>query len=301
MLKPGHMKTNQITRRFTRAVLTATLSLACLANLATAQPSPVGEWDFVFAGSHRGNARIMFLSDFTLVGFQITTLPPARRPSVDSRTGEIEGAGSVDPRTGEIDGNTGTVTDTFFGSAVVSGVWSFDVSGRVIGSYIIDSTVIENGTNQPVSTALSFRANVNPQRTTRSGALVGAMFINAQGPEQRVQLRGKPTIPLADLTGSHYGLSVREGISYQEFFSLSPSPTGLPNMYDVAGSGPDYSYTGVALLTRTGQFSMSTQRSGTNAVITSLTGPLRTRTFPPMGTLTGQQDSIRTVKLRINQ
>jgi hypothetical protein len=125
------------------------------------------------------------------------------------------------------------------------------------------------------------------------------MVINAQGPEQRVQLRGRPTVPLANLAGSYYGVGIREGVSYQEFFSLSP--TALPNMCDVAGSGPDYSYTGVAMLTRTGQFSMATERSGTNAVITSLTGILRTRTFPPVGTLIGQQNDVRTVKFRINQ
>jgi hypothetical protein len=280
------MKTNQITRRFAVAVLTAAASLASMADLAKAQPSPVGEWDFVITGKHRGNARITFFSDFTLVGFQINTLAPVKTPSVNPRTGEIEG--------GTIVGSGG-----FFGSSVISGVWSFDVIGRTIGSYVTESTIIEDGTNKVVSTALSFRAAVNPQRTTAAGALVGSMILNAQGPGQSVQLRGRPTIPLVNLSGSYYGVSTRDGINFQEFFSLSP--TALPNMYDVVGTGPDYSYSGVALLTRTGQFSMATERGGTNAVITSLTGVLRTSTFPPQGLLTGQQDDVRTVKFRINQ
>lgn len=260
--------------------------LLCFADVAKAQPSPVGEWDFVIAGSHRGNGRMTFFSDFTLVGFQISTLAPVKKPSVNPRTGEIE--------EGTVVGSSG-----FFGSSVLSGVWSFDVNGRVIGNYVEESSVVEDGTNRPASFPLSFRAAVNPQRTTRAGALVGSITLNAQGPGQRVTLRGKPTIPLVDLTGSYYGTSARDGVNYQEFFSLSP--TALPNMYDVVGAGPDYSYTGVALLTRTRHFSMTTAREGTNSVVTSLTGPLRTTPFPPTGVLTGQQTDVRTVKFRINR
>jgi hypothetical protein len=279
------MKSSQFARRAMVPCLVLAASLFSFASSTWAQPSPVGEWDYVIAGSHRGNGRITFFSDFTLVGFQIETLPPVKTPSVDPRTGQIEG--------GTIIGSAG-----FFGSSVLSGVWSFDVRGRVIGSYVQESFVVEEGTNRPVSLALSFRASVNPQRTTASGSLVGSIIANAQGAGQSVQLRGKPTIPLFDLTGSYYAVSARDNVDYQEFFSLSP--TALPNMYDVVGTGPDYSYTGVALFTRTGQFSMATTRDGTN-VITSLTGPLRTSSNPPGGTLTGQQTDVRVVKFRINQ
>jgi hypothetical protein len=177
-----------------------------------------------------------------------------------------------------------------FGSWLLTGIWSFDLRGRVIGQYNQVTTIIEGGTNRFVTNGMSFTAGVKPGR---------AIILNAQGPAQTVQMRGKPTIPLADLTGSYYGTALKDGIYYLEFFNLTPA--GTPNLYDVVGSGPDYDYSGIALLTRQGQFSINSATEGTNAVLRTVTGPLRTVSFPPTGTLAGEETGSQSrVQFRVN-
>jgi len=273
------MKMNRIKRSLAAAVLSGAASVLLLGDLAQAQPSPVGDWDMTIAGNRRGTAQVTFFSDFTLIGFQINTLPPVKKPSVNPRTGMVEG------------GNVSTSSTTnMFGSWLLTGIWSFDLRGRVIGQYNQVTTVVEGGTNRFVTNAMSFTAGVRPGR---------AITLNAQGPSQTVQLRGRPTIPLTDLTGSYYGTALKDGIYYLEFFNLTPA--GTPNLYDVVGSGPDYDYSGIALLTRQGQFSINSATEGTNAVIRTVSGPLRTVSFPPTGTLAGEETGSQSrIQFRIN-
>jgi hypothetical protein len=295
MLKHKLMKTNRIMRRLSASLIASAAALLCLPDFAEAQPSPVGDWDFTLHGQRRGTAQVTFFSDFTLAGYQISTIPPVKKPSVDSRTGTI-GDVDVNPRTGQLDGDGSTISGilnntNIVGESLIDGIWSFDVSGRVIGSFNETVSMSEGGTNRIVTNPYSFHATVNPGRS---------LGLKAEGPAAKVSWQGRPTVLLRDLSGSYYANSVQNGLKYLEFFTLSP--TASPNIYDVLGSGPDYTYTGTALYVRQGNFSMVTGTDGTNTVVRSVTGLLRTATPPPHGMLSGQATGVEgNVQFKINQ
>jgi len=281
------MKTTRFTRRFAAAVFTtAAASLLYLADLANAQPSPVlstgiGTWDMVISGQRRGTAQVQFFNDFTLLGYQLTTLPPLKSPDIDPRTGLPESAGN------DLLNRTNVV-----GEAILSGVWSFNLAGSVIGSYVEIIAISEGGTNRIVENGYSFSASVNPQR---------AIVVSAKGPAGNVKMRCKPTIPLNDLSlAPYYGTAKADNQSFTEFFTLMPTAT--PNVYDVSGSGPTYSYSGTAMLIRQGNLSMVTgSTDGTNNVVRAVSGIVPFKKSPLHGNLSGiQTDALGNVRLRIN-
>jgi len=274
MLKNELMKTNQITRRFNAGLLATVASLLCLGEVAQAQPSPAGDWDIILGGQRRGTAKVTFFTDFTLSGYQISTVPQQPKSP------------SVNPRTGTIDTSGGSVTiptgPRLIGEGLIEGIWSFDLSGRVIGSYTETTSISEGGTNQPVVNAYTFRGLASPNRS---------LNLKVQGSAANLSWTGRPSIPLLDLSGSYYGYSIYGGVNYLEFFTLSPTAT--PNVYDVMGSGPNYSYSGTAMLLRQKNFSMVTgSDDGTNTIVRSVTGLLGTARLPAHGNLLGQQSGV---------
>ena len=62
-----------------------------------------------------------------------------------------------------------------------------------------------------------------------------------------VTIRGVPLVSLIDLSGSWYGTRKQNHVANFEFFDLFALPDP-PNMYEVDGRGPGYSYTGLAML-----------------------------------------------------
>lgn len=60
--------------------------------------------------------------------------------------------------------------------------------------------------------------------------------------------RGVPAESLDDISGDYYGSMKRGQQTFQEFFSLGAVDFGFPNIYEVAGTGPGYSYHGSVIL-----------------------------------------------------
>ncbi len=68
----------------------------------------------------------------------------------------------------------------------------------------------------------------------------------ASTPFGHVTYRGVPLVPLADISGSWYGVKkLKNKETFNEFFTMTSAGQ---NIYDVTGAGPDYSYTGSAIL-----------------------------------------------------
>lgn len=95
-------------------------------------------------------------------------------------------------------------------------------------------------TNVVVCTALtnsiSFIAKVTPGKK---------IALECSTPFGKTAFVGVPAQPLPDVSGSWEGAKRQKGFFSQEFFDLTP--TGIPNTYDVSGSGPGYNYTGIAI------------------------------------------------------
>lgn len=245
-------------------LLGATILVSC-ASALRAQPSPVGSWDFVLTGNQRGVAQITFLEDFTLNGIEIITVRPI---GTGETSNDDERGGSGDDRTpGTGGGGASEAITNFYGIAVLTGIWTFDSSGRVIG-VLTESGASTNSTTN----GISFRAVTRPEvRVTMTGLRNG----------RRINYRGVPYQTLAtDFSGNYYGTGKIAGRPFNEIFTLAPSsdpilaPLSLGNLYDVSGLGPAYPFSGLALVSRQNVFGLASMSfQNTNGALRSIIGP----------------------------
>jgi hypothetical protein len=113
--------------------------------------------------------------------------------------------------------------------------------------------------------------------------------------------RGVPAESLDDISGDYYGSMKRGEQTFQEFFSLGAVDFGFPNIYEVAGTGPGYSYHGTVILSSKKKMSFVVgidPPNPTNAVevVRAVTGPFNPNNVSanmkgleqPGGTITNQ-------------
>lgn len=221
------------------ATLVVFAGTASFCHAQTPPKSPAGAWDCVtHGGGQSGLAYLNFDTNgsppYSLSGYELLASTPASSSNDGGRNpGGGAGRGDSLPST-----NSATGATKVFGFSDVSGSWAYDEKGRVIGNltYAVESSA---GSGNYVTNAVSFVGKVVPGKRL---TLVASTSFG------RVAYRGVPTVAVTDSTGSSFdgsswqGIKKQAGVSYQEFFSLSSAETPDPNIYNMIGSGPGYTY-----------------------------------------------------------
>ena len=230
-------------RHMTAGILAVASAIfaSVLMQTAQAQNSPVGSWDLTLGNAKRGNAVIVFNSDFTMEGYEVTSAPRSRSGNSDLRDGRPQV-----PRNEDDGSDSGDASGVTVGSAEIAGVWTYDQNGRVIGFF--DSFFASGGGEGEEVTlstnAVSFRALVRP------GRRINIMASTVDG---RAVYRGNPSTPV-DISGDYFSIERKVGGSELiQFVSLTPGI--LPNEFNVVGTGPGYSFFGSVIVSPRGQIS----------------------------------------------
>src|SRR5678816_1015340 len=133
----------------------ALLSTASLVPTSQAQPvSPAGTWDLIISGSEKGVAYITFDDAGSLSGYE--AIGPSKPGSIDDPI-EIErisgDAGRVITTTSGSSSNT--TIQTILGFGLLSGTWSYDIKGNIIGVYTEGSENRSCLTNDEITAVVS--------------------------------------------------------------------------------------------------------------------------------------------------
>jgi hypothetical protein len=264
------------------------------ANTASAQSvSPAGTWDFVISGAERGIAYITFDDAGFLTGYEaIAPSKPDDDPIETERT-----AGDQGRIISESDSSDGTTVTNILGFALLSGTWSYDINGRVVGVYtegsenrscttnqeitaVVSNAIIDFKTNivtitvtnyftnevvncvtNPVTNGISFTAVVRPDR----------IVMKTTGANGKMTLKGIPAADGPDFSGSFYANAKKAGFKYTEFLTFVPSAEFF-NGYEVFGQGPGYELIGIALISNQKKLGLVSVSSAENAPLTSAIG-----------------------------
>ena len=260
---------------------------------AAAQPvSPAGTWDLIISGTEKGVAYITFDEGGTLSGYE--TLSPSKPGEPDDEASRNDG--SVQGRV-VIPSTTpgGETTTRLLGFGLLSGTWSYDSKGKVIGVYtegsanrscttneeitavvsnaiidfktnVVTITVTNYFTNQvincvtnPITNGVSFVAIVHPDRIS----------IKSKGPNGNMTLKGIPAMDAPDISGPWYALGKKSNTgNFTEFLTLSPSAEFF-NGYEVIGQGPGYELFGIALISNQKKLGLVTVSSAEDSPLSS--------------------------------
>jgi hypothetical protein len=201
--------------------------------------SPVGTWDCLMAGG--GQKGIAFLDfsidsesgEYVLQGYELI----AESVNTANRSGDGRNLGGGIGRGISDTGTNASTQVNIFGFTPVSGTWSYDDKGRVIGyiSFTVEDPI---GSSNFVVNAVSF---VGKARANKRLNLVASTTFG------RVTYHGVPLVPVTGVNGldfsgtSWYGTKRQSKQDYQEFFTLTASGL-MPNIYDLNGQGPGYTY-----------------------------------------------------------
>lgn len=275
------MKNDQLLRASALASLVACgLTLAVQQTSAAVPASPVGPiWDCIISGGgQQGLAFLTFADDGTFNGFEVLS---ARR--VSSTSSNPRGPFTDTGRTFE-SGNTNRVgTTNLFGFAAISGPWSYDERGRLLGSFTVTVDRGESAEESAIH-ALSFTGTVVPERRL---TLVGST------PHGRVTYSAVPYRETPDYGGSWYGTKIRNKQALLEYFGLTslmnnnpfgdvyPEISNFPGIYyteDTQGAG--YSSRGFVMISprkKIGFALLSTPLDSTNSVLSATYGSYSVR------------------------
>jgi len=124
-----------------------------------------------------------------------------------------------------------------YGLLGLSGDWTYDSRGRVIG------VLIENGGTNGFTNGISFQAVVKRRTTSTSTNMTMTMTAVRDG--RTITYSGAPLQILPDISGNYYGTGKKSGLPFTELFTLAPFG---PNTYQVSGVGPNYDLTGYVML-----------------------------------------------------
>jgi hypothetical protein len=224
-----------------------------------AQTSPGGTWDLVLSGNQLGVAQITFDDDnFTLVGNEIITV---KHRSSSSSGNDNPRGGPDDASRGDTDSGSSTnLGNNVYGSVGLSGYWTYDSRGRVIG------VIVEDGGTNGFTNGISFRAVVKRRSASTN------MTMTAVRDGRSITYSGVPLQTLPDISGDYYGTGKKAGLPFTELFTLAPF--SLPNTYQVSGIGPNYDYTGYAMLSAKKKLAfVSFIGDPTNSLLRSVFGP----------------------------
>jgi len=263
--------------------------------------SPVGTtWDCIMSGPREGIAYLEFFDDFTFVAYEFL-VPKASAGNTSGVGGSRNYGGS--PRDNGGGGSTNVSAHQIFGGNVQTGPWNYDNKGRVIGFF----TEIANTctTNTPV--AIATNDVCVGENTFTLTNLVGEIVCYTNGrvctptltnavvftarvvegrrltfvlttPSGKVTYRGVPAIELPDVSGNWYATKKQGGHSYTEFFTLENQfLPEIPNLYNVVGAGPGYSYSGIATISSQKKVAFWTHNDGQTEVIRALFGSFNAR------------------------
>lgn len=132
-------------------------------------------------------------------------------------------------------------------------------------------------TNVTICTALtnpiSFVGTVSAKR----------IILKCSTPFGPTTYRGVPAQTLPDITGGYFGIKRQNGVEFVEFLTMTnEDPLDVQNIYDVALSGPGYTYSGLAILSSQKRISFwldQTPAIPTNppVVVRAVTGPFNSR------------------------
>jgi hypothetical protein len=280
-------------RKFHRGLLIgAALGLASPAISSLAQVSPVGTWDLQLSGAMQGIAYVTFDENFGLSGYELL------QPKLSDNT-ESGRETSSDGRTGITTVNTNV---TVHGFALLSGSWSYDPKGRVVGFYtegsenrvcttnndviaVVSNSIIDYKTNivtitvtnyvtntsiscvtSPLTNGLSFTAVVRPSRLTMKST-------TSYG---NITFHGRPAVELPDISGTYYAQGKKTGNpDFVEFITLTPG--GQLNVYEISGQGAGYDVGGLGIFSSTKRLAVVLNTTATNSVLTTGYGPYDVR------------------------
>jgi hypothetical protein len=309
-------KTFAIASALTRSIRPALAAAALLcATAAQAQfNSPVGTWDFIITGAERGVAYITFEDDFTLSGYEVVTPAAPKSPKVNESRGDDSIGRYITSS-----GSSGTVTKTnLVGFGHITGFWTFDTKGRVVGIYTEGNDNIESCTTNEV-VVTSFETNVidgitfinisqatNFVTTCTTNAVTNGisfsavvrpgtrMVIKTMSPVGRYTLKGVPAQEVPDFSGFHMANAKSRGLRYTELFLAEPS-FEFPNAFLLAGAGPGYEFWGVGVLSS--QRHLALVSNGGAAGLNAVTGPYNFRR--ETGTLKGSDMDGNRITYRV--
>jgi hypothetical protein len=246
------------------------LLLGSLATVARADEpiSPAGSWDCVISGSERGVGSIIFSEDESgtggsLIGIEVLS-PSKKGDTTDGRTSGDFGRTITTT-------SSGTVTN-LLGFALLSGTWTYDANGRVVGVFtegaeniscttnqeittVVSNVVIDNVTitvtnyftndvltcvTNAITNGVSFIAKVRPTKVT----------IKTKGPNGNTVLKGIPAADIDDISGSYYATGKRkDNPDFTELLEVSSAgEPDFPGLFIFSGEGPAYLNSGVMLL-----------------------------------------------------
>jgi hypothetical protein len=299
-------------RKFHRGALAAALlGLVGTAgiNSQAASVSPVGTWDVQLSGAVQGIAYLTFDENFGLSGYELIN-PKLPGPANSDRGITDENRTNTVP--------VGVNTNLLHGFALLSGTWSVDSKGRVVGVYtegsenracltndevttVVSNSIIDYKTNivtitvtnyftnqvitcvtNPITNGLSFVANVKPKSITmKSSTTYG-----------NITFHGKPAQETPDISGTYFARGRKTGTpDFNEFLVLTPSPEFF-NVYDIIGFGAGYEVGGLGIISSTKKFGLLLNSSATNA---SLTTGVGTYNYKRSSADISTQDSVSTL------
>jgi hypothetical protein len=268
--------------RLGAAVGTALLCCGLPLHARAASGSPVGTWDVTISGSRQGLALMQFFDDGSFHIYEI--IVPKRPSSPSSSSDDSRGTGGDDSRSGTSSSGTSTpsvttITNLFGDESILNGRWSFDVNGKIIGSYgealaevcTPETFTVTSVTNFPDG-SIGYLTNTititNCVGITNGVDLIGtavsnkSLTLTGHAFSRPVVFSGVPVITLTNISGNYNGARVAGGLSSFEFLTLSSSTLdpGFNLIYDVHGVSGGYTYSalgGHALLSRRGKIAFA--------------------------------------------
>lgn len=268
--------------RLGAAVGTALLSCGLPLHARAASGSPVGTWDVAISGSRQGLALMQFSADGSFSVYEIIV---PKRPSFSSSSDDSRGTGGDDSRSGTSSSGSSTppvttITNLFGEESILNGRWSFDVNGKIIGSYgealavvcTPETFTVTSVTNFPdgsigyltnTITITNCVATTNGVDFTGTAVSNKSLTLTGHTFSRPFVFSGVPVITLTNISGNYNGARVAGGLSSFEFLNLQVSaldPTGFNLIYDVHGVSGGYTYSalgGHALLSRRGKIAFA--------------------------------------------
>ena len=294
-------------RLFNKIAAVALALPACLflASSLNAQNSPVGTWDFLISGSARGIAYITFSDDFTFAGYEVL-VPRLASGSGEDDSNEARNDGStigriITPSNPSSGG--GTAKTNLIGFGLVSGQWTFDSSGHVLGIYTEGNDNVSCTTNTVFTEVFtSYTTNINGTNITvfeshfetnfvttcvtnaiTNGVSFTAivklgvrMTLKTTSDNGKTVLRGVPAVGVSDISDSYYAIGRKSGQSFIELLTITPSANYF-NAFDIIGTGPGYDVLGIALLSSKNQIAIVKIHDVSTTMpndLTALIGPI---------------------------
>ena len=282
----------------TALALPACLLLACSVN---AQNSPVDTWDFLISGSARGIAYITFNDDFTFNGYEVL-VPRLANDSTEDNSNDVRNDGSAIGRIitpANPSSSSGTAKTNLIGFALVSGKWTFDSSGHVLGVYTEGNdnvscttneevvttyvtNIVDGGTQVTTSTTTNFVTACETNAITNGVSFTAIvkpgvrMTLKTTSDNGKTIYRGVPAVEVSDISGFYYALGRKSGQSFIELLTIIPSANYF-NAFDIVGTGPGYNVLGIALLSSKHQLAIVKIHDVSAATpndLTALIGPI---------------------------